>query len=87
MTESVTPRAPDPPLVDPETGETAPLSPQRKLSVTQAYERARVITRDQFLDAATLGSVPEATRRAWLYGEWDDYERDIAAHVEPDDAA
>jgi hypothetical protein len=27
MTESVTP--PDPPLVDPETGETAPLSPQR----------------------------------------------------------
>ncbi len=32
MTESVTPRAPDPPLVDPETGETRPLSPP--LSVT-----------------------------------------------------
>ncbi len=29
MTESVTPRAPDPPLVDPETGETPPLSPPR----------------------------------------------------------
>lgn len=29
MTIPVTPRAPDPPLVDPETGETAPLSPQR----------------------------------------------------------
>lgn len=28
MTDSVTPRAPDPPLVDPETGETKPLSPQ-----------------------------------------------------------
>jgi hypothetical protein len=27
--DPVTPRAPDPPLVDPETGETAPLSPQR----------------------------------------------------------
>jgi hypothetical protein len=30
MTESVTPRAPDPPLVDPETGETAPLSPRER---------------------------------------------------------
>lgn len=29
MTDSVTP--PDPPLVDPETGETAPLSPRRVL--------------------------------------------------------
>jgi hypothetical protein len=80
-------RAPDPPLVDPETGETAPLSPQRKLSVTQGYERSMCITLDQFLDAATLGSVPEATRRAWLYGEWEDYETDLAAHLEPDDAA
>jgi len=32
MTESVTP--PDPPLVDPETGETAPLSPPRPCSHT-----------------------------------------------------
>lgn len=30
MTDSVTPRAPDPPLVDPETGETPPLSPQKQ---------------------------------------------------------
>jgi hypothetical protein len=87
MTESVTPRAPDPPLVDPETGETAPLSPQRRLSVTQAYERSRRITLDQFLDAATLGAVPEPTRKAWLYGEWDAYEADLVAHLEPDDAA
>jgi hypothetical protein len=89
--------------VDPETGETAPLSPQplipmiekaladgavaERFSVTQAYDRSRSIALDQFLDAATLGSVPEATRRAWLYGEWDDYESDLAAHLEPDDAA
>lgn len=85
MTESVTPR--EERLVDPETGETPPLSPQRKLSITQAYERSRGITLDQFLDAATLGLVPEATRKAWLYGEWDEYEREIAAHLEPDDAA
>lgn len=82
--QSVTPRAPDPPLVDPETGETAPLSPRRGLSVTQAYDVARSATLDQFISASLLS--PEK-RRAYLYGEWDDYERDIAAHVEPDSAA
>lgn len=68
------PRAPDPPLVDPETGETPPLSPP---SVTQAYDRARIITMQQFLDAASLGRFPE----------WQQYERELAAHLEPDDAA
>lgn len=34
MTESVTP--PDPPLVDPETGETAPLSPRTYLDRLRA---------------------------------------------------
>jgi len=64
-------------LVDPETGETPPLSPERGLSVTQAYDRARIITMQQFLDAGTLGRFPE----------WQEYERDLAAHLEPDDAA
>lgn len=32
--DSVTPRAPDPPLVDPETGETAPLSPRYRERLT-----------------------------------------------------
>lgn len=32
MTDSVTPRAPDPPLVDPETGETPPLSPAPRIA-------------------------------------------------------
>lgn len=59
MTESVTPpRAPDPPLVDPETGETAPLSPAR-----------------------------EALRQRWLYGEWVDYESDLASHLEGTDGS
>ena len=71
--DPVTPRAPDPPLVDPETGETPPLSP----SVTQAHDRARIITMQQFLDAGTLGRFPE----------WQQYERELAAHLEPDDAA
>jgi hypothetical protein len=31
MSTPDTPKAPDPPLVDPETGETAPLSPQQLL--------------------------------------------------------
>lgn len=69
----------DPPLVDPETGETAP-----RLSITQAYERARTITTDQFLDAARLS--PEK-RQTYLYGEWDEYETALATHLEPDDAA
>ena len=71
MTESVTP--PDPPLVDPETGETPPLSP----SVTRAYDRARIITMQQLLGAGTLGRFPE----------WKDYEQDLAAHLESGDAA
>jgi hypothetical protein len=82
MTESV--RSPDAPLVDPETGETPPLSPPRRLSITQAYDAARSATLDQFINASLLS--PEK-RRAYLYGEWDDYERDIAAHLEPNDAA
>lgn len=43
MTEFV--RAPDPPLVDPETGETAPLSPYRErliLVVDPLFRRAYV---------------------------------------------
>jgi hypothetical protein len=56
MTESVTPRAPDPPLVDPETGETAPLSPPRTTSLS-------------------------------LFPDWMALERELAAHLEPDDAA
>lgn len=57
MTEIV--RAPDPPLVDPETGETAPLSPQRQLFKLVEYD----------------------------FREWRQYERELAAHLEPDDAA
>ncbi len=64
MTESV--RPPDPPLVDPETGETAPLSPR--------YDEVF------FEGTAWLDSLAESD-------EWDEYERDISAHVESDDAA
>lgn len=44
MTESVTPRAPDPPLVDPETGETPPLWPREPLVfvVDPALRRAYI---------------------------------------------
>ncbi len=59
MTDSVTPRAPDPPLVDPETGETPPLSPKRRLFKLVDYD----------------------------FGEWQQYERELAAHLEPDSAA
>lgn len=118
MTESVTP--PDPPLVDPETGETPPLSPPR--TVDQALHASMCITTEQFLDVAKLSRLgepfiataaqgakraldaspewqkrisdaiaahplPEALRKRWLWGEWDEYERDISAHVESDDAA
>lgn len=54
--ESVTPRAPDPPLVDPETGETAPLSPQRPELVLRYLDR--------------LKADPERFRR-FVYGSWD----------------
>lgn len=71
MTESV--RAPDPPLVDPETGETAPLSPRF------AYRPPRYD--DVFADGlAWLDALADTD-------EWSDYERDISAHLEPDDAA
>lgn len=59
MTDSVTPRAPDPPLVDPETGETAPLSPRRHGFTLVEYD----------------------------FREWQQYERELAAHLEPPDAA
>ena len=75
MTKSVRPHG-DRPLVDPETGETAPLSPAKRLSVIQAYERARSITLDQFFDAAML--TPKL-RRTYIEGSWDT--------TEPDDAA
>lgn len=81
MTDSVTPRAPDPPLVDPETGETPPLSPR-------ALGAALKETFDYMME---VQHAPPEKRRAWLYGEWDEYEEDIAAHLverlEPDDAA
>lgn len=73
-----TPRAPDPPLVDPETGETAPLSPQTVKLFTPMQRTAY---------EAMLRSQTGQVRRAFLYGEWDDYETDLAAHLEPDDAA
>lgn len=81
MTEFVRPPgSDDPPLVDPETGETPPLSP-RRLSVTQAYDRARIITAEQFLDAAMLTPqrlehlvfvVDPVFRRAYVEGDWND---------------
>lgn len=43
-------------LVDPETGETPPLSPQRTTSLS-------------------------------LFPDWTAFERELAAHLEPDDAA
>lgn len=74
----MTTQSPDRPLVDPETGETAPLSPQT-VNLFTPMQRAAY---------GALLRVPEpAVRRAWMYGEWDEYERDIAAHLEPDDAA
>lgn len=107
MTESVTP--PDPPLVDPETGETAPLSPQfipvtafldvDKLSrlgepfiATAAQGAKRALDaspewQKRISDAIAAHPLPEALRKRWLWGEWDEYERDISAHVESDDAA
>jgi hypothetical protein len=65
MTESVTPRAPDPPLVDPETGETAPLSPQRQPELLESY-------------LSRLKADPERFRK-FVYGTWDVTEPDDAA--------
>ncbi len=53
MTESVTPRV-DPPLVDPETGETAPLSPRKW---------------PPYGEQLTLVVDPEK-RRAYIEGSW-----------------
>lgn len=55
MTDSVTPRAPDPPLVDPETGETPPLSPQRP----PTYAEILVLVVDPH------------ERTAFIEGSWD----------------
>jgi hypothetical protein len=72
MTNSVTPQ--DPPLVDPETGETAPLSPQRGVCIVPRYD-------DVFFEGmAWLDGLAETD-------EWTEYETTLVAHLESDDGA
>ncbi len=92
MTDSVTPRAPDPPLVDPETGETPPLSPRgfsntladaapfipSAASIREMIER---VERD--LDAPCR----RPPLRIVPMSEWEDYEFHLAEHLGSDDAA
>lgn len=81
MTDSVTPRAPDPPLVDPETGETKPLSPQRFTDYNERVKRLveRGVRPAPILMPAEFLRVSEAQYKAFLEGSWD--------VTEPDDAA
>jgi hypothetical protein len=81
MTESVTPRV-DPPLVDPETRETPPLSAQRQfLAHEERVKRLveRGIRPAPMLVPAEFLKVSEAQYKAFLEGSWDS--------TEPDDAA
>lgn len=71
MTEPAPPRAPDPPLVDPETGETPPLSPQT------ASLRLRYLEK--------LRADPKRFR-TFVEGHWD-IQIDERLTPEPDDAA
>lgn len=86
MTESVTP--PDPPLVDPETGETPPLSPQARALGAALKETLDYMTEVQhaprydavfFEGTAWLDSLAESD-------EWVEYEGALVVHMESDDA-
>jgi hypothetical protein len=86
MTESVTP--PDPPLVDPETGETPPLSPPRYSNLlADAFPSPETFRKAIARLEGMMHMPPAPPRKAWLYGEWDEYEGELAAHLESDDAA
>lgn len=62
--------APDAPLVDPETGETPPLSPQRRPTLRGG---------PSWPEAPLVFVVDPAKRRAYIEGSWDVTEPDDAA--------
>lgn len=76
-------------LVDPETGETPPLSPQsfsNTLSVASKPSAATIRKTIELFDALSTAK-RQPDRRIVPTDEWEDYERHLAAHLEPDDAA